>query len=147
MNKSTLQKTAFFFEMVVLFTMFGLKMIYYIKKYKSGYFSGYVTFEVWSFISILITCIPIILLLIVNRSAFEGHESYEKHAVLSAFYLIFAIFNILFEGVSIVSGTISMDSSRTNLAVQILACHLLTFIPFVMLILAEKRENPDQSPA
>lgn len=112
--------------------IFILKLIYYIKKLKSGFFSGYADFAIWMTVSLIISLIPVAFLI---RACVIGimHANEEKCAESLSNSVKMVIVNLVFECISIVGSTMSLDGGWMDICRYMMICHAVTFIPYILM--------------
>lgn len=109
-----------------------LKLIYYIEKYQHGFFGNFIVFLLWSLISISISVFPAIYFItsmfLIYKNADLNRIDYKKIRISFKW----TILNIVFEMVSVIGGTMSMDSLWIDIAVRMQICHIVSFIIIII---------------
>ena len=120
---------------MVFAAIFVFKMMYYIGRIRSGWFTNGWCIP-WISISLAISLSPMICIFI---------SSMMLKKMVSAVLLIVGgcllAANLLFEGVSIFGAAICLDSDWMDICVQMMVCHILGVTALILGVLGTKKRK------
>ena len=120
---------------MVFAAIFVFKMMYYIGRIRSGWFTNGWCIP-WISISLAISLSPMICIFI---------SSMMLKKMVSAVLLIVGgcllAANLLFEGVSIFGAAMCLDSDWMDICVQMMVCHILGVMAFIFGVLGTKERK------
>lgn len=123
-----------FIDLLIAAAIFILKIIYYINKLNNGYFQFFISFLIWTFVSVVISIAPVTLLIIPNVADLIGKGDIIRYDIFVISSISGIVFNILFEFVSALGGGMCMDTDWVDIALRMVLCHFVTIVPFIMSI-------------
>ena len=120
---------------VMFVAIFMFKMMYYIGRVRSGWFTNGWCIP-WISISLAISLAPMICIFISSmmlKKPFSAVLQIVGGCLLAA--------NLLFEGVSILGAAMCLDSDWMDICVQMMVCHILGVMALVLGVLGTKKRK------
>lgn len=118
---------------VMFVAIFMFKMMYYIGRVRSGWFTNGWCIP-WISISLAISLAPMICIFISSmmlKKPFSAVLQIVGGCLLAA--------NLLFEGVSILGAAMCLDSDWMDICVQMMVCHILGVMALIFGVLGTKK--------
>ena len=120
---------------VMFVAIFMFKMMYYIGRVRSGWFTNGWCIP-WISISLAISLAPMICIFISSmmlKKPFSAVLQIVGGCLLAA--------NLLFEGVSILGAAMCLDNDWMDICVQMMVCHILGVMAFIFGVLGTKKRK------
>ena len=120
---------------VMFVAIFMFKMMYYIGRVRSGWFTNGWCIP-WISISLAISLAPMICIFISSmmlKKSFSAVLQIVGGCLLAA--------NLLFEGVSILGAAMCLDSDWMDICVQMMVCHILGVTALILGVLGTKKRK------
>ena len=120
---------------VMFVAIFMFKMMYYIGRVRSGWFTNGWCIP-WISISLAISLAPMICIFISSmmlKKSFSAVLQIVGGCLLAA--------NLLFEGVSILGAAMCLDSDWMDICVQMMVCHILGVMALILGALGTKKRK------